>query len=98
MGKSINQLGLSTRATNALHKLGIHSTEQLQNISLDNLRKLRNVGAKTISELEEIVLFYRGNKQGEDDKSADNTVVDIPSNVVNQPNLYLNNSIDNLHS
>ena len=55
--KSIQQLGLSTRALNVLKINGIHTIQQLVKISADrnNIRKLKGAGEIVVSEIQQKV-------------------------------------------
>ena len=50
---SVEELELSTRITNALHNAGIDNVEKLLETPKDELVKLKNMGAKSISDIEE---------------------------------------------
>ncbi len=52
---SVNSLGLSVRATNALKRMEIHTLEQLLNTPIEEIEKGRNIGAKTVSEIQEFI-------------------------------------------
>ncbi|MDD3137806.1 MAG: DNA-directed RNA polymerase subunit alpha C-terminal domain-containing protein [Lachnospiraceae bacterium] len=52
---SVNSLGLSGRATNALNRIEIHTLEQLLNTSIEEIEKERNIGARTVQEIQEFV-------------------------------------------
>lgn len=54
----IEKLGLSVRAYNALCRAGILTIRQLCAINRKDLRKLRNMGAKTVAEVEEKLEAY----------------------------------------
>lgn len=53
--RSIEQLQLSVRARNALHRMGIHTVEDLSKVPLENIAQQRNVGAKTIEEIKSVI-------------------------------------------
>lgn len=55
---SINSLGLSVRATNALHRMQIHTLEQLLSTPIDEIEKGRNIGAKTVVEIGDFCKCY----------------------------------------
>lgn len=52
---SVNSLGLSKRVTNALNRIEIHTLEQLLNTSIEEIEKERNIGARTVQEIQEFV-------------------------------------------
>lgn len=52
---SIENLDLSVRAYNALKRSGINTLEDLSNLSYNDLMGMRNVGARTIHEIMEIL-------------------------------------------
>lgn len=54
-GIPIESLKMSVRATNVLHRMNIHEVEQLLNTSMEHIAEQRNVGAKTIAEIGDIV-------------------------------------------
>ena len=54
----VNSIGLSVRATNALKMMQIHTLEQLLNTPIDEIRKGKNIGAKTIVEIENFCKSY----------------------------------------
>ena len=56
--KDLEKLGLSTRAYNALCRAKILSIHQLCAIGPENLRKLKNVGVKIVSEVEKKLAAY----------------------------------------
>lgn len=50
---SIDELGLSIRSYNCLKRAGIHTLEQLQGISEEELCEIRNLGKKGIAEIKQ---------------------------------------------
>ena len=52
---SIEQLQLSVRASNVLHRMEIHYVEELIETSLEVFAHQRNVGAKTLSEIQYVI-------------------------------------------
>lgn len=48
----IENLNLSVRARNALMRAGVRTTEQLMTLEVDDLRKMRNIGKKTLYEVQ----------------------------------------------
>ena len=56
MGRTpIEQLQLSGRASNALHRMGIHDVEELVKTPFEVVVKQRNIGAKTLDEIKHIL-------------------------------------------
>lgn len=51
----IEQLQLSVRASNVLHRMGIHYVEELIETPLEVFVQQRNVGAKTLSEIQYVI-------------------------------------------
>ena len=52
---SVNSLGLSGRATNALKRIGIYTLVQLLNTPIEEIEKAKNIGTKTVQELQAFV-------------------------------------------
>ena len=50
---SIDKIGLSTRAMNALHRSKVHVVGDMLKLTEDQLYKVRNLGGKTVSEIME---------------------------------------------
>ena len=48
---SIDKIGLSTRAMNALHRSKVHVVGDMLELTEDQLYKVRNLGGKTVSEI-----------------------------------------------
>ena len=48
----IENLNLSVRARNALMRAGVRTTDQLMSMEADDLRKMRNIGEKTLYEIQ----------------------------------------------
>lgn len=55
MNTSISTTNLSVRAKNALHGAGIHTVEQLKATPFEQLRKIRNMGKKSLTEVEDFL-------------------------------------------
>ena len=55
MNTSISTTNLSIRAKNALHGAGIHTVEQLKATPFEQLRKIRNMGKKSLTEVEDFL-------------------------------------------
>ena len=51
----IEQLQLSVRATNVLHRMGIHYVEELLETPLEVIAQQRNIGAKTRDEIKSVI-------------------------------------------
>ena len=51
----IEQLQLSVRTTNVLHRMGIHHVEELIETSLEVIAQQRNIGAKTLDEIKSVI-------------------------------------------
>lgn len=72
---SIDQLQLSARASNVLHRMGIHSVEELAKTPIEDISQQRNIGAKTLDEIKSVTLkagFIIGDTT--DDFSRENDV------------------------
>jgi DNA-binding Xre family transcriptional regulator len=54
----ISKLNLSARAQNTIEALNISSVEQLCKVEVEDIWKVRNVGLKTISEIEKALESY----------------------------------------
>ena len=54
-GTPIEQLQLSVRARNVLHRIGIHSVEELIETPVEYIAHQRNIGAKTLDEIKYII-------------------------------------------
>lgn len=48
---SIDKLDLSVRSVNALHRVGIHTVEQMMGLNQQDLQNIKNLGAKSIEEI-----------------------------------------------
>ena len=48
---TIEQLGLSVRSTNALHRKSIQTAGQMMELSEEELFAIRNLGQKSVSEI-----------------------------------------------
>lgn len=55
---SVNSLGLSVRASNALNRMQIHTLEQLLNTPIEEIKEGKNIGVKTIVEIETFCKSY----------------------------------------
>lgn len=51
----IEQLHLSVRASNVLHRMGIHSVEELLETPMENIAQQRNIGVKTLEEIKNVL-------------------------------------------
>lgn len=83
---SIETLGLSMRATNALMKYGITLTSQLIGLREEEVSAIKNIGTQTAAEIMDVVqnvnLTYvgTGNDGSHDDKSNNSvTVCEVPT-------------------
>lgn len=96
MEDPIKKIGLSSRAYNVLQKMGIHTIEELCNVPIGSIKRERNVGKKTISELEAAIRFYRAMDLQKDDEpipDEDNRPSNIQEDIRNIPidNIGLSN-------
>lgn len=65
---SLNYLNLSTRSLHCLLRSGITSVEQLEKINHNNLKKIRNLGKKSLNEIiEELSRFHQNKDENEND-------------------------------
>lgn len=55
MNTSISTTNLSVRAKNALHGAGIHTVEQLKVTPFEQLKRIRNMGKKSLTEVEDFL-------------------------------------------
>lgn len=55
----IEELDLSVRAYNCLRRARIDTVEQLQQLSDDDLLRIRNMGASTVREIREKVVYIK---------------------------------------
>lgn len=62
----IEQLGLSVRAANAIHRMNVHTIDVFLSTTVEDMAKQRNVGEKTISEVNKIILKIKDGKIGKD--------------------------------
>lgn len=60
----VNSLGLSVRTSNALKRMRIHTLEQLLNTPIEEIKEGRNIGEKTVVEIE---TFCKSYLEGEGD-------------------------------
>lgn len=63
-GIPIENLNLSARATNVLHRMNVHEVEQLLNTSMEQIAEQRNIGSKTIAEIRSAVKQIAENDVG----------------------------------
>lgn len=59
---SVNSLGLSVRATNALKAMKINTLEQLLNTAICDIANGKNIGTKTVAEIEVFIEQYKSGK------------------------------------
>lgn len=64
----IDDLELSVRAFNVLKRAGINTVEEMEELSLIKLRKLRNLGKKSFEEVLDKYLWWLGVKRSENTK------------------------------
>lgn len=55
----IESLGLSVRATNALNKMQIYTLEQLLETPIEKIKNGKNIGEKTVAEIDNFCKYYR---------------------------------------
>lgn len=51
----VEDLNLSVRASNALRRAGVHTMEQLMSMDSGDLLRIRNLGQKTLKEIQAVV-------------------------------------------
>lgn len=54
-GTPIEQLRLSVRASNVLHRMGIHTFEELIDTPIESIAQQRNIGVKTLDEIKSVL-------------------------------------------
>ncbi len=54
-GTPIEQLRLSVRASNVLHRMGIHTLEELIDTPIESIAQQRNIGVKTLDEIKSVL-------------------------------------------
>mgnify|MGYP002800500048 FL=1 len=54
-GTPIEQLHLSVRASNVLHRMGIHTFEELIDTPIESIAQQRNIGVKTLDEIKSVL-------------------------------------------
>ena len=64
---SVNSLGLSVRATNALKAMKIENLEQLLKTPIDDIAKGKNIGTKTVTEIEGFIVQCKSGNINMDD-------------------------------
>lgn len=70
METDLDALELSVRSSNCLHRAGYHTVGELVEAieSSEDLKKIRNCGAKSIDEIMEQLFFYQYNLLGNERK------------------------------
>ena len=86
----VNNLGLSVRALNALHRMQIHTLEQLLNTSIEEIKKGKNIGAKTVDEIESFCKSYMAGEKGID------SLIEIKSANRKEARSYSENEIEEM--
>ncbi len=81
-GIPLNQCGLSARALNCLTRKGVFETEALGNLSLKEVATWRNVGPKTLNEIEELKRFIKANRL--EKFACQEDTVDNSSNILQE--------------
>jgi len=54
----IDDVDLSVRAYNGLRRAGIHTLGDIANLTEDELRAIRNIGGRTLSEIKDLLNSY----------------------------------------
>lgn len=54
-GTPIEQLHLSVRASNVLHRMGVHHIEELLATPIETIAQQRNIGVKTLDEIKSVL-------------------------------------------
>lgn len=54
-GIPIGKLSMSTRANHVLHRMEIETVDQLMTTPISTIAEQKNVGAKTVAEIEDII-------------------------------------------
>ena len=81
-GIPLNQCGLSAHALNCLTQKGVFETEALGNLSLKEVATWRNVGPKTLNEIEELKRFIKANRL--EKFACQEDTVDNSSNILQE--------------
>ncbi len=66
----LSSLPLTTRTSNSLLRIGVTKLSEVLGLSHDDLRDIRNVGHKSIAEVEEIQSKYGSNAPGQGERSS----------------------------
>ena len=79
---SINNIGLSVRASNALHRAGVDTVGQMLGHTWESLSKIRNLGKKSIDEIllkiEEYKIYASEGRLPEQEESSMAGLPDVP--------------------
>ena len=67
---SIENIGLSARASNALRRAGVHTIGAMLELGQEQMRNIRNLGAKTLEEIEQMQSKIRKIKFAADDSDS----------------------------
>lgn len=62
---SIDSIGLSARATNALHRVGVHTVGDMLNHTEESLSEIKNLGRKSVEEIVQKIEGYKKLDAGE---------------------------------
>lgn len=94
-GTPIEQLHLSVRASNVLHRMGIHSVKELVETPIEDIAQQRNIGVKTLDEIKTVLQSVDLIMEQTDDSSNDGNETDGFSDE--QLAEMSRHSIDELH-
>lgn len=95
-GTPIEQLHLSVRASNVLHRMQIHSVEELIETPLEVIAQQRNIGAKTLDEIKRVlenaglIIEMAEDSSGEDieaDEFSDEQLAEMSRHSIDELNL-----------
>ncbi len=87
---SVNSLGLSVRATNALNRMEIHTLGDLINTPIEIIEQGRNIGAKTIEEIRGFIVGYL------DGQIDIDSIIDGASPMDNQKRVFTEDEIEEM--
>lgn len=68
---SIDDIGMSVRCTNALHRIGVNTVADMFEYNEDKLRSVRNLGEKSIAEILEKIEYYSNFKGASAEETDD---------------------------
>jgi len=66
----VEELNLSVRASNALRRAGVRTTEQLMSMEADDLLRIRNLGQKTLKEIQQVTKTLEKKERDKQQKIA----------------------------